>query len=174
MEQSEIRRLLQAVDKGLSERIDVLIVGGAAMLLHFGANRSTRDIDMIVLRGDTHMLRASISTVAAQNNLPDDWMNDAVKGFADILPPDFYIRITLLDLGLVHLNVYALGMPDQAAMKIVAFRERDLEDLELLLPRFAKADKDVVIKIMHHVARFRPDWAQRMRYFLQEQGWQAD
>jgi hypothetical protein len=112
---------------------------------------------MIVLRGDTHMLRASISTVAAQNNLPD-----------------FYVRIALLDLGLVHLNVYALGMPDQAAMKIVAFRERDLEDLELLLPRFAKADKDVVIKIMHHVARFRPDWAQRMRYFLQEQGWQAD
>ncbi|MGB3220923.1 MAG: hypothetical protein WBD79_26275 [Anaerolineae bacterium] len=24
-----------------------------------------------------------------------------------------------------------------------------------------------------HVARFRPDWAQRIEYFLQEQGWQT-
>ena len=36
-----------------------------------------------------------------------------------------------------------------------------------------EADKATLISIMHHVARFRPDWAQRIEYFLQEQGWQT-
>ena len=58
-------------------------------------------------------------------------------------------------------------------MKIVALREQDLEDLELLLPAMDEADKATLVATMHHVARFRPDWAQRIEYFLQEQGWQT-
>ena len=60
----------------------------------------------------------------------------------------------------------------QVAMKVVALREQDLEDLELLLPQLSAADKEVLIAIMHHVGTFRPDWAQKMRYFLLEQGWE--
>ncbi|MFQ5595123.1 MAG: hypothetical protein ACE5HA_13335, partial [Anaerolineae bacterium] len=62
----------------------------------------------------------------------------------------------------------------QAAMKIVALREQDLEDLDLLLPQMSEAEKDVLVRIMHHVSRFRSDWAQRIWYFLQEQGWEID
>lgn len=57
-------------------------------------------------------------------------------------------------------------------MKIVALREQDLEDLELLMPQLAQADKDVLLAIMQHVSTFRPDWAQKMRYFLLELGWE--
>jgi len=71
-----------------------------------------------------------------------------------------------------HLRLYALGLPEQVAMKIVALREQDLEDLELLLPQLSEEEKEVLLTIMYHVSRFRPDWAQRMRYFLQEQGWE--
>ncbi|PKO22572.1 MAG: hypothetical protein CVU38_08705 [Chloroflexi bacterium HGW-Chloroflexi-1] len=55
-------------------------------------------------------------------------------------------------------------------MKIVALRE---QDLELLLPSMDEADKATLVATMRHVARFRPERAQRIEYLLQEQGWQT-
>lgn len=72
-------------------------------------------------------LRQAIKVVAQQHNLPEDWMSDAAKGFADVLPPDFYHRLTPLALPLQRLRVYVLGRPEQTAMKIVALREQDLK-----------------------------------------------
>src|SRR5438874_598778 len=101
------------------------------MILHFGAVRATRDVDAILLRGDPKELRKAAAAVAQECGLPEDWLNDAVKGFADILPRDFYHRLVPLDRPLKHLRLYVLGRPDQIAMKIVALREQDLEDLDL-------------------------------------------
>ncbi len=144
------------------------------MILHFGAPRATRDVDMLLLRGDPAEVRGAIRDVAREEHLPENWMSDAAKAFADVLPPDFYHRLTPLDLSLEHLRLYALGRPDQVAMKAIALREQDLEDLELLLPDLSEADRRVVVNIARHVARVRPDWAQKLRYFLLEQGWQID
>jgi len=144
------------------------------MILHFGARRATRDVDMLILRGDTGELRQAIKSAAQVRNLPEDWMSDAAKGFSDILPPDFQKRLVPLPLSLQRLHVYVLGRPEQAAMKIVALREQDLEDLELLLPSMSEADRETLVAIMRHVSTFRPDWAQKIRYFLQEQGWEIE
>ena len=62
------------------------------------------------------------------------WMSDAAKGFADILPSDFYHRLVPLEFTLRNMRLYVLGQPEQMAIKIVALRGQDLEDLELLLP----------------------------------------
>jgi len=142
------------------------------MILHFGASRATRNVDVLVLRGDVRELRRVVKAVAHECDLPEDWMSDAAKGFADILPPDFYHRLAPLQFTFQRLRLYALGRPEQVAMKIVALREQDLEDLELLLPQLSEEEKKVLVKIMHHVRRFRPDWALKMKYFLQEQGWE--
>ena len=171
MDKRELAETLQALDQRLTSPCDLLLVGGAAMILHFGAGRATRDVDAILLRGDLAQLRQAIVAVGRERKLPEDWLNDAVKGFADILPSDFDRRLVPLELPLERLRLYAPGLPDQVAMKIVALREQDLEDLELLLPELSEADREVVIAIMNHVATFRLDWAQKMRYFLLEQGW---
>jgi hypothetical protein len=151
-----------------------VVIGGAAMILHFGAPRATRDVDILLLRGDSEEVRRAIRDVAREEHLPENWMSDAVKGFADVLPPDFYHRLVPLELSLEHLRLYVLGRPEQVAMKAIALREQDLEDLELLLPGLPEADRSVVVHIVHHVAGVRPDWAQKLRYFLLEQGWQID
>jgi hypothetical protein len=101
-------------------------------------------------------------------------MSDAAKGFADILPPDFYNRLVPLEFTFRHLRLYALGRPEQVAMKIVALREQDLEDLELLLPQMSETERKVLVAIMYHVSGFRLDWAQKILYFLEEQGWEID
>ncbi|PKO22262.1 MAG: hypothetical protein CVU38_10320 [Chloroflexi bacterium HGW-Chloroflexi-1] len=174
MDRDDLARVLGEVDRRLSASCDIAIVGGAAMILHFGARRATRDVDMLLLRGDTTELRQAIEAVAQRNDLPEDWMSDAAKGFADILPSDFYHRLTPLELPLQRLRVYALGCPEQTAMKIVALREQDLEDLELLLPQLSESDKRTLVAIMNHVSGFRMDWAQRIKYFLEEQGWPTE
>ena len=174
MDKQELIALLSELDSRLSSPCDVVLVGGAAMILHFGASRATRDIDALILRGNWRKLHKAAKSVAQEHNLPEDWINDAVKGFADILPPDFYIRLMLLDFPFQRLHLYVLGRPEQAAMKIVALREEDLEDLELLLPGMSDVDREVLVAIMHHVSTFRSDWAQKIRYFLMEQGWQIE
>ena len=171
MDRQALLQMMQELDRELTTPCDLVLVGGAAMILHFGAHRATHDIDALVLRGDVQTLRQAIKTVAQQHNLPEDWLNEAVKGFADILPPDFYHRLTPLPLSLKRLRVYALGRAEQTAMKIVALREQDLEDLEILLPEMTEEDRAGLIAIMQHVATFRPDWAQKIRYFLLEAGW---
>ena len=174
MDKHELIEALQALDERLSSSFDVILIGGAAMILHFGASRATRDIDVLVLRGDLSELREAVKAIARERDLPEDWISDAAKGFADILPPDFYHRLVLLGFALRNTRLYALGRPEQVAMKIVALREQDLEDLELLLPQMSEAEKKVLVATMHHVSRFRPDWAQKIRYFLQEQGWKIE
>src|SRR5205807_5907653 len=71
-------------------------------------------------------LRRAVKEVAQEHKLPDNWMSDAVKGFADILPHDFYHRLVPLDLPFERLRLYVLGLPEQVAMKIVALREQEI------------------------------------------------
>ena len=139
-----------------------------------GDDAKTGIADILVLRGDIAELRQAARLVAHAHELPEDWINDAVKGFADILPSDFYHRLTPLGFPFQHLRLYALGLPEQVAMKIVALREQDLEDLELLLPSMSEAERDVLVRIMYHVSEVRPDWALRIKYFLLEKGWKIE
>ncbi len=174
MDKRELLETLRELDNHLKSSFDIVLIGGAAMILHFGANRATLDVDVLVLRGDISELRNAVKRIAFERDLPECWVNDAVKGFVDIFPPDFYHRLTLLDFTFRHLHLYALGRPEQVAMKIVALREQDLEDLELLMPEMSEAERVTLVEIMYYVSRTRPDWAQRIMYFLQEQGWSID
>jgi hypothetical protein len=172
MDLEELLAGLRELDQLLAGPVEILVVGGAAMILHFGARRATLDVDYLLLQGEAIAFRSAVAAVASSRGLPHDWMNDAVKGFVDILPPDFTARLTSLELGLQNLRVDVLSRPEQAAMKLVALREADLEDLELLLPRLTPAEQQILIRTMEHLAAIRPDWALRMRLFLEEQGWQ--
>ena len=92
------------------------------MILYFGAKRTTRDVDVFVLRGGSSKLRQAVKAVADEHELPEDWLNDAAKGFADILLSDFYHRLIPLDFRFCHIRLYVLGLPEQVALKIIALR----------------------------------------------------
>ena len=174
MNKYELVEDLQTLDEKLSSSFDIILIGGAAMILHFGAKRATSDVDILILRGDWEKLHQAIKEIAIEHNLPENWMNDAAKGFVDIFPPDFYHRLVPLSFKCQHLRFYALGNPEQVAMKIIALREQDIEDLELLLPKLSEEEKKILITIAQHINNFRSDWAQKIFYFLQEQGWEID
>jgi predicted nucleotidyltransferase len=174
MEKRELITLLRELDENLSSSFDIVLIGGAAMIIHFGAKRATRDVDVFILRGASSELRHAAEQISERYNLPKDWLNDAAKGFADILPTDFYHRLVPLSFGFKRIRLYALGTPEQVALKIIALREQDLEDLEILFPQLTDNDINTLFLIMEHVSKFRPDWAQKIKYFLEEKGWKAD
>jgi len=171
MDRADLIDAVRDLDLELEAPVDVVLVGGAAMILHFGSARATRDIDIVAVQGDVGDFRRAVSVVAASRGLPDDWISDAAKGFASILPADFATRLEPLQVGTARLRLFVLGRPEQAAMKIVALREQDLEDLDILLPKLTDSDRRVLVAIMDQVAGIRPDWAQRIHYFLEELGW---
>lgn len=174
MDKSTLKKALQALDKQVVNHYRIIIVGGAAMIMHFGASRATRDIDAILEGDNLREIKQAAQKVAEEFNLDADWLNDSVKGFAVTLPPDFHKRITKLQLDLNNIEVYVLGIAEQLIMKIVALREQDLEDIEVLLPKLTDEDKTIVIKNMNHVSKFRPDWAQKIQYFLEELQWKIN
>jgi hypothetical protein len=75
-----LERLGQLAEKqGMS--IELLVVGGAAMLLLYDARLSTRDVDVVILAPEASTVRALAKQVAQESSLPDDWLNDGAKGY---------------------------------------------------------------------------------------------
>jgi hypothetical protein len=65
---------------------DIVIAGGAWMALVLGAREVTRHIDAY-LAPPTEPVRKAAAQVAEQLGLPEDWLNDGIKGFFFPSPP---------------------------------------------------------------------------------------
>lgn len=58
---------------------EIYLLGGAVMCLAFHARIATKDIDAVY--APKAAIRDAVRKIAAKNSLPDDWLNDAAKGF---------------------------------------------------------------------------------------------
>jgi hypothetical protein len=110
-------------------RVDLIIVGGAAMVLLFSARDSTRDVDgfQLDVAAKPRLLEAA-AHVATALELPGDWLNDAAKGYVHGLSigPVLLDRPTLL--------VRTLSPIQLLAMKLSAWRDDlDVDDARRLL-----------------------------------------
>jgi hypothetical protein len=63
------------------ESIELLLVGGSVMVLAFSSRDSTRDVDAIILSPAPSHVRELAKIVANERGWPEDWLNDAAKGF---------------------------------------------------------------------------------------------
>lgn len=129
---AEIHRLFELLDAELgAEGVDgeIYLVGGAVMCLALDARPSTRDLDAFFR--PTTAIRMAAARVAAHAGVPDDWLNDAVKGY---LSPhgdfDSYLELP-------HLRVFVARPEYLLAMKCASMRLgeefHDLDDVRYLL-----------------------------------------
>ncbi len=102
-------------------------------MLLYGARAATKDVDVIVLGLATaEPLRAAVRQVAADLGLPDDWLNDAAKGYAH------GIALGDLLLDTPALSVRAAALEQLLAMKLSAWRDDvDIADAALLLSKLS-------------------------------------
>ncbi len=62
--------------------IELILVGGAVMVLRFDARPSTRDVDTVILSPrEAKLVRDLARQVAEEHDWPEDWLNDGAKGY---------------------------------------------------------------------------------------------
>ncbi len=150
LSRDDIRRALLALAgelEGMPVRCEIVVVGGAALVLLFGAREATKDVDVFILRqGDPSLVRKAVQRVADTLDLPDDWLNDAAKGYVHGLA----LGEVLLDEP--ALLVRALAPHQLLAMKLSAWRDDvDIEDARLLLAQLSGDQDEVWSLVEPHV-----------------------
>ena len=135
MDRAEILAALRRLASALAARGvagDLFVVGGSAIAVAYDGRRATRDIDAVF--APKREIYESAAQVAFELGLPDDWLNDAVKGFL----PTSVARPGTPDPDAVPvfdepgLRVMAASPRYLLAMKLMASRREDEDDLRWL------------------------------------------
>lgn len=158
-------KAFQALDAELAHqgiKGEVGIVGGAAMVLAFNARASTRDVDAVF--EPAGRVRAAAGRIAGALGLPEDWLNDAAKGY---MPTDTQPRQILLNLP--NLSVWVPPPAYLLAMKAIAARldTHDADDLRTLIRHLKLQRAEDVLQVVEHYYPRRQIPA-RTQFFLEE------
>ncbi|MBQ73881.1 MAG: hypothetical protein CMQ20_02510 [Gammaproteobacteria bacterium] len=82
LDRANIRKLLELLNAELRQTGiagELYLVGGAVMCIVFNARESTKDLDAFF--EPMEAVREAARRVAIGHDFPEDWLNDAVKGF---------------------------------------------------------------------------------------------
>ena len=149
------RETLMEAFKGLEQqlvskdvRAHVYIVGSAVLLMAHRRSRTTMDVDALSIDNRDAVLAAA-KAVAKQQGLSEDWLNDEVR-WISTLPPRQDSRAEVL-YDSPHLVVTGASAPHILAMKVRAARNRDLEDIKLLMRELGITTVQEVRDINHAV-----------------------
>ena len=129
LSRDQIRKAFRLLGERLQRRgvvADIYVVGGAAMALAYDSRRATRDIDAIF---EPHgIVLQEAREVAIQLGLPPWWLNDQASVYVATNDDEF--APTVFD----HpgLRVLAASGEHLLAMKVLAGRRRDAEDIKVL------------------------------------------
>jgi len=123
----DIEKYLEKLNEKMKEKEiqgALLLTGGAVMTTVYDAREGTKDID--ALFQPSSKIRECINQVAAENKLPEDWLNDAVKGYLN--PRMQNAKSLYKDYS--NLSVFTLDAEPLLAMKLVSGRmgTMDLDD----------------------------------------------
>lgn len=144
-----------------SVRGEIFIVGGAAMALAYSTRRVTKDIDAVF--EPKAAIYTAAAKVAEELGLPEDWLNDAVKGF---MPgPDEHPRPVPNVRGI---EVTTASPRYLLAMKLMAMRfGEDDEDIEILLRECGLHSAEQALEVVRQMYPLQEPPA-KTRFFLEE------
>ncbi len=162
MTKEDIERYLHLLGHELQVRNttgNILLLGGAVMLLEVGNRATTQDIDASFEGGNASLIREAVVAVAQREGLARDWLNDAAKGFLYTQPP------TILWRQYPGLNVYLPTLDYLLTMKVIAGRPRDIEDTRALIGVLHISDEQELLSLVtKYVPRERIDV--RVQYLI--------
>ncbi|HEY0510780.1 MAG TPA: hypothetical protein VGH73_02675 [Thermoanaerobaculia bacterium] len=128
--------ILQALERLAAELpsaspVEIVVGGGAALVLLYNAREATKDVDALALISvEPAVVRSAAGRVAEQMGLPEDWLNEGAKGYLHGLVPGkvLFERFPL--------TVRAVAPQQLLAMKLSAWRDDvDIADARLLLSK---------------------------------------
>lgn len=114
------------------EEIELVLIGGALMVLAYETRLSTRDVDAVILAPrEASVVRGFVRVIAAERGWPEDWLNDAAKGYLVGLSTGPVI------FAAPGIEVRSPAVAQSLAMKLSAWRDDvDIADARRLLQEF--------------------------------------
>ena len=141
----DIREAFAALSAELArqgDRAQIAIAGGAALVLLFNARESTKDVDAFFVQPDPPKIREAVARVARILELPEDWLNDAAKGYFVAISQGQVVYES------ASLMVRAVANEQLLAMKLAAWRDAiDRHDARLLLLRMEGSAEEIWLKV---------------------------
>src|SRR6266498_2227597 len=154
LDQTRTHELLAAVGEQLAARgahVELVVIGGSALLAVGLISRPTRDVDIVALLADRTLidprplpaeLIAARDRVARDFGLPENWLNPASADLLDFgLPEGFVDRLERREYG-SHLTVHFASPFDQIHFKLYAMVDQGAgkheADLRALSPTRAE------------------------------------
>ena len=166
-------RILELFDELSAElrfsrtRGQIYILGGAAMSLAFSADRRTEDVDARIDTGHSRLVEA-VRKIGRKHGLTDTWLNDqattAIPRAADVRAAVVYES--------PYLTVTGASARHLLAMKLLAAREKDRDDIAALVEHLELKEPQDAIRIykdlfpnekVKFAARQLLDWAFQSR-----------
>ncbi len=148
LDRARIQDLFRRLGERLQQRGvvgDIYVIGGAAMALAYDARRATRDIDAVFLPHGIVLEEAH--ALAAELGLPQWWLNEQASAYVapggDPEAP--------LSFDHPGLRVSTASPEHLLAMKAIAARRRDIDDLRLLIERLGLTGPEQVVELCRHV-----------------------
>jgi hypothetical protein len=142
MKSDEIEKFLAELGTELKNRdikkpVRLMLIGGAYMLLQAHASRTTNDIDVFWLEEDSFQqtlnpLRESVQTITKRHALNPDWFNYIAQM---LIYDEVIVPHGKLWKRFGPLHIYIPAKEYILALKIMAGRDKDLEDCAILLPQ---------------------------------------
>jgi hypothetical protein len=153
----DIERAFAALSDELQRhrrRAELVVVGGAALVLLFRARESTKDVDAYFVEPEASAVREAAEAVARRLDLPGDWLNDGAKGFLVSVSTGEMLYDS------PSLTVHAASTAQLLAMKLAAWRDAiDRADARLLLSHMTGSAADIWAAVKPFVAPYQLDKA---------------
>jgi hypothetical protein len=133
-----LREFGDELAKKFHEPVRVMLIGGAYMILTQHNRRTTKDVDIFPLNipvstqasEETKNFQAAVRAVARRHGIPKDWLNDVAFSMLGGLGPE--PQLTLWQtFGM--LEIYLPPEDFILALKLFAYRDKDLSDIRALL-----------------------------------------
>jgi hypothetical protein len=153
MEKEQIEFFLEKLSEALERRGvkgEIVLYGGAAMVLALKARPSTKDVDAVFMPKD--LIYQAAKEVEDQYGAPESWLNDAVKEFVSSREEHDPYR------DLPNLRVFTAAPEYLLAMKCMSLRigrgSSDVEDVRFLIHHLdLTSAKDLLDRIEKYYPR---------------------
>ena len=151
-----------------SKRVDIYMVGGAAIVLSFEYRASTIDIDAFYT--DNHILELAIENTSKELNLPNDWLN---KDFTNTpsYSPKIKEKANLYASYFDIVFIYTLEPKYLIAMKLKSSRPTggDLDDIiKMIYELRYKGEKITYEEVLEAYKEMYSHFSNTYNYFLEE------
>ncbi|HLY61095.1 MAG TPA: DUF6036 family nucleotidyltransferase [Terriglobia bacterium] len=151
MDKQKLDRAFARLGQLLRERRvagEIAVFGGAAIVLGFEFRTATEDVDAMITQGHGQVVKAQ-EEVGLELGLPPNWLNEQGTSYLS-KHKDFEMFKTYPSEGQFGLRVLTATPQYLLAMKLLAFRSDDIQDIVLLARGLGITTAEGFLQLIKH------------------------